>query len=165
VTQDARDAAACRTLWEACRFDFDPDGSTRAIYVLETEESHWDALLHALRRSPWRAAFSIDGFAAPLPRYGIEAFAMWREAVPLLELAVGPAVVRCHFRRAEQVEFDFDPEAVRDPEALEALLRFMAWVGRLLGRSVLLTPEATPERPILEYVTAARRVRFHPVAE
>ena len=151
-------------LWEACRPDLGPGGSARAIYALGTDERDFDALLRALPRGPWRCAFSIDGWAAPLPKYGIEAFAIWRESEPLLEVAVGPAVVRCRFRSLQELELELEPADIGDPAALEALVHFMAWLGRLLRRSVLLAPDGAPDRPILEYVDATRRVRFHPVA-
>jgi hypothetical protein len=151
-------------LWQVCRPDFGSEGSARRIYVLDTEEADWDLLLRALARGPWRHHFSLDGLAAPLPKYGLEAFALWRQATPLLELAVGPAVVRCGFRSVREIELELDPEEVGDPEALEALVRWMAWLGRTLGRTVLLAPDDAPERPILEYVDATRHVRFHAVA-
>ena len=152
-------------LWRACRPDFGAQGAARRLYVLETSERDWDLLLRAVRRGPWPHRFSLDALVAPLPRYGIEAFAAWRQAVPLLELAVGPAVVRCHFRGVQQIELELDPAEVGDPDALEALVRFMAWLGRVLERTVLLAPDDAPERPILEYVDATRRVRFHAAAE
>jgi len=151
-------------LWWACRPDFGPEGAARRIYVLDTDESDWDALLRAVARGPWRHRFSLDELAAPLPKYGIEAFAMWRQAAPLLELAVGPAVVRCRFLSVQQIELELDPEEVGDPDALEALVHWMAWLGRVLHRTVLLAPDDAPERPILEYVDATRRVRFHAAA-
>jgi len=151
-------------LWRACRPEYGPEGSARRIYVLDTDESDWDALLRALARGPWRHRFSLDELPAPLPKYGIEAFAMWRQAAPLLELSVGPALVRCRFRSVQQIELELEPEEVCDPDALETLVYWMAWLGRLLQRTVLLAPDDAPERPILEYVDATRRVRFHAVA-
>lgn len=151
-------------LWRVCRPDFGPDGSARRIYVLDTEEADWDRLLRALPRGPWRHRFWLDELAAPLPKYGLEAFAMWRQAEPLLEVAVGPAIVRCRFRSVRQIELELDPEEVGDPDALEALVHWMAWLGRILRRTVLLAPDDAPERPILEYVDATRRVRFHAAA-
>lgn len=151
-------------LWRACRPDLGPEGSARRLYVLDTEEGDWDLLLRAVARGPWRHRFSLDALAAPLPKYGIEAFALWRQAAPLLELAVGDAVVRCRFRSVPRVEWELDPAEIADPDALEALVRFMAWLGRVLHRTVLLAPDDAPERPILEYVDATRRVRFHAAA-
>lgn len=151
-------------LWEACRPDFGPEGCARGIYVLDTEAEDWDALLRAIARGPWRYAFSLDEWAAPLPKYGIEAFAAWRQAAPLLELAVGAVAVRCRFRSAQQLEFELDPAEVIGVDDLEELVRFMAWLGGILHRTVLLAPDDAPERPILEYVAATRRVRFHAVA-
>jgi hypothetical protein len=151
-------------LWRACRPDFGPDGSAQRIYVLEIGEAEWDALLRAVPRGPWPHRFSLDDLTAPLPKYGIEAFAAWRQAAPLLELAVGPAVVRCRFGSVQQLELELDPAEVGDPDALEALVRLMAWLGRLLRRSVVLAPDDAPERPILEYDDATRRVRFHAAA-
>jgi hypothetical protein len=152
-----------QSLWEACRADFDSDGSPRSVYVFDTAEEDWDTLLRALARGRWRPSFWIDGFLAPLPRYGIEAFAVWRENEPLLELAVGPLELRCHFHSALQLELDFDPAGVRDRAGLEALLRFMAWLAGLLDRPARLAPEGAPERPILD-VSPHGRVRFHPLA-
>jgi hypothetical protein len=151
-------------LWEACRPDFGADGSARAIYVLDLEAEDWDELLRAVARGPWRYAFSLDEWAAPLPKYGIEAFAMWRQAAPLLELLVGAVSLRCRFRSTQQLEFELDPAEVLGVDDLEALVRFMAWLGRVLHRTVLLAPDDAPERPILEYVDATRRVRVHAVA-
>lgn len=151
-------------LWQACRPDLGPDGGAQRLYVLETDEADWDTLLRAVGRGPWRHRFSLDELAAPLPKTALEAFAMWRQAAPLLELAVGPAIVRCRFRSVPHIELELDPAEVADPDALEALVRFMAWLGRLLERSVLLAPEDAPERPILEYVDATRRLRFHAAA-
>ena len=151
-------------LWRACRPDFGAGGCAQRLYVLETDEGDWDALLRAVARGPWRHRFSLDELAAPLPKYGLEAFAMWRQAAPLLELAVGSAVVRCRFRTVPCIELELDPAEVVDPDALEALVRFMAWLGRVLQRSVLLAPDDAPERPILEYVDATRRLRFHAAA-
>jgi hypothetical protein len=152
-------------LWRACRPDFGSEGCARRLYVLDTEEWDWDAFLEAVRRGPWRHRFALDELAAPLPRYGIEAFAAWRQAAPCLELAVGPAFVCCRFRSVQQIELELDPAEVGDPDALESLVRFMAWLGRMLQRTVLLAPDDAPERPILEYVDATRRVRFHAAAE
>jgi len=140
------------------------DGSARGIYVLDLEAEDWNELLRAVARGPWRYAFSLDEWAAPLPKYGIEAFAMWRQAAPLLELLAGAVSLRCRSRNPQHLEVEVDPAEVLGVDHLEELVRFMAWLGRILHRTVLLAPDDAPERPILEYVDATRRVRFHAVA-
>lgn len=45
-------------------------------------------------------------------------------------------------------------------DKLRALIRFMAQLGRLTRKRVVMTPENASHLPIFEYVPARNRVRF-----
>ncbi len=59
--------------------------------------------------------------------------------------------MNCHFFCVEEIELDLLPNEVDTEEKAEAVFEFMAEVGRMLMREVVLTPENGQEHVIVRY--------------
>jgi hypothetical protein len=53
---------------------------------------------------------------------------------------------------------DFSPEELQGQERLDLLCGFLRVVGRRLGKPVILTPESSPDHPLIGYDVDADRV-------
>ena len=133
--------------------DADSDPSLRDVYVLGTDQGDWETFLAFLPGSPWCWQLRVDNRPAALPA---DLATLWSElgpdqCRPLLCLDVAGVTLCCHFFSFDQIEFDLDSRELTNAETLAGILGFMAAIGRLLGRTVILTPESCPERPYFRY--------------
>ena len=142
--------AAESVKWEAARDIFEWDGSWRDIYVFETTVQDWDSLLRALAGSSFDVEFTRGGKRDSLPRSLAEHFSAGAER-PLLMLTVVADGVRlnAHMFCDDEIEFDFDPREISTGERFEALVGFMNFTADALTKAVALTPENSPQCPLL----------------
>lgn len=137
--------------WHRVAGDFEPDGSLRDIYVPGTSLDDWQRVLDALQERWPLLDYTLDGEAAPLPGRAEDIFDARRERTVKLSFVVADARVFCHFFVEEEIEFDIDPREVTQPEQVDALTDFMATLGRVTAKPVLLTMESSPEAVIFRY--------------
>ena len=137
--------------WNRVAGDFEPDGSLRDLYVLETSLDDWQRVLDALQERWPPLAYTLDGDPAVLPRRAEEIFDARRERAAMLSFVVAEATVNCHFFVEDEIEFDIDPREVSRPDQVDALTAFMATLGRVTAKTVLLTMENSPEAVIFRY--------------
>jgi hypothetical protein len=130
--------------WGKCETDFEPDGSLRDIYVLQTTLDDWLAVLSSVTAPPYSA--TVDGAAASSVSVDLPAL-LAHPGVHLLSFPVGRVDVNCHFFSEKEIEFDFVPNGLTE-EDLKGLLTFMSSLGRLTGKLVVMTPENCPTHPI-----------------
>jgi hypothetical protein len=146
--------------WSTQRADFERDGSLRDIYVLDTSLEDWDRVLDLVtREAPGaRLVHAETGALARLDSRDVGA--LFREEQPYrLVFSVGGVELCCHFFSKREVEFDFSPDGL-DEMKMRGLLRFMARLGEVTGKRVVLTPENVPALPIYVYDPATGRVSW-----
>ena len=124
--------------WARQKEDMAEDGSLRDIYVLGTTAEDWKRVVTFLKAAPYRAKLEDE---------------------TLMIFHVGDVEICCHFFVEDQVELDFWPNDVGEPE-LKLLLEFMADLGDLVGKRVIMTPESDPQNPIFEYEPKKRKVTW-----
>jgi hypothetical protein len=149
--------------WETVRHEFEPDGSLRDLYVVDTSAREWDRFLADLPSWGYPARFSLDGVPAPLPSRFEDVRTAQARRSALLQIDVGGLGIACHFFTLEEIELDLDAGEMTDPTRLDPLVEFMRRLGAATGRPVLLTPENARASPILRYSPATNRVT-HEVA-
>jgi hypothetical protein len=146
-------------LWDDVREWFLPDGSLLDAYVFDTAVDDWQAFLDLVRSKGWWFAYSEDGRPRRLPARVEDVFARRGEMVLLLQVRPAPEVlVNVHFFTGEEIEVDFSPEELQGQERLDLLCGFLRAVGRRLGKPVILTPESSPDHPLIGYDIDADRV-------
>jgi hypothetical protein len=148
--------------WPSVRGEFEPDGSLRDIYMLDTTANDWQTVLDHLRRSGRSVRFEVGGVEGPLPDQVSTIFGVSAEATPLLNFDVGGVDLACHFFTPSEIEFDFLPTDVQGPERLQSVLEFMAEIGQLLAKTVVLTPENGKAVPIFKYDATSDRTLYCP---
>jgi hypothetical protein len=79
----------------------------------------------------------------------------------LLLLRLAGVDLACHFFAVVEIEFDFYPNTVGEPE-LRALLHFMADIGDLTGKVVVMTPENSREEPFFRYEPGEAQMTWIP---
>jgi hypothetical protein len=133
--------------------------------VLDTDQSDWEKLLDFLPGSPWPWQFTIDDKPAEFP---VDVSTLFPENwvagqySPFLRLDVAGLTLHCHFFCPEQIEFDLDPREVASDQRLSAIIDFLATIGRLLGRTVILTPESLRQRPYFRFDPHRQTVMYVP---
>jgi hypothetical protein len=153
--------------WQEARAAFEWDGSLRDIYVVDTDRGDWEQLLAFLPGSSWPWEFTIGDEPAVLPAdvaalLSDQGAASPHQNSPSLRVDVAGVILHCHFFWPDEIEFDLDPRQVVSAEKLSALTDFMATIGRLLDRSVILTPENLPDRPYFRFDPARQTVLYVP---
>jgi hypothetical protein len=119
------------------------DGSWRDIYVLGTDAGDWDRLLPAITSSDYSPSHLVEGEPAALP----SGFDTGHLVLTLAERFT----LDCYFFAVDEIEFSLDPREVRGPHEFEALVSFIAHIGRTVGKTVLLTPENASKLPFVEF--------------
>lgn len=146
-------------LWDDVREWFQPDGSLLDAYVFDTTVGDWQAFVDLVRSKGWWFAYSEDGQPRRLPARVEDVFARRGEMVLLLQVRPAPEVlVNVHFFTDVEIEVDFSREELQGRDRLDLLCSFLRAVGRRLGKPVALTPESSPDRPLIGYDVDADRV-------
>jgi hypothetical protein len=144
--------------WDACKADFEADGSLRDIYVLGTTLEDWRAVLSLVTAPPYAA--TMDGEDAS--DISANARALLAHPAPhLLSIRVGRVDLCCHFFSENEVEFDFVPNGLTEDD-LSGLLTFMTSLGRLTGKLVVMTPENVPTHPIFRFDPQRETIEYLP---
>ncbi len=146
--------------WDACKADFEADGSLRDIYVVGTTLEDWRAVLSLVTAPPYSA--TLDGKDAS--GISVDAPALLAHpAAHLLSFRVGRVDLCCHFFSEDEVEFDFVPNGLTEDD-LSGLLTFMSSVARLTGKLVVMTPENVPTHPIFRFDPQRGIIEYLPPA-
>lgn len=146
--------------WQVQRADFEADGSLRDIYVLDTSLEDWRRVLRFLRQGPYAARLvhpEDQDAVRPMPQDLSLLFG--EDRTYLLHFSIGGVLLACHFFTPEEVEFDFVPNGLSE-ESLRELLRFMARLGDVTRKRVVMTPENARELPIYAYDPITGRMEW-----
>ncbi|MGK5441112.1 hypothetical protein ACSNN7_04660 [Micromonospora sp. URMC 105] len=139
--------------WDDVAEWFEPDGSLLDAYVLDANEDDWQRVIDLVRSQGWRFDLTAEGQPLPLPQQVTDIFARRRsEAAVTMHIWPAPHVmVNTHFFSEDEVEFDFDRTELQGQHQLDILCSFMRSLGRQLGKPVRLTPENSPQHPLIIY--------------
>lgn len=137
--------------WEQCNDDFEFDGSWRDIYILNTNSEDWNRFLKSLLHSKYKTIFWIDGEAVKPIKTIQRALEIRNQANPLMCINASGVHIACHFFTDEEMEFDLDPREVNNQQDLDNVLNFIIFLGNLLEKKVILTPENISSTIIIEF--------------
>ena len=143
---------------QICAEALEVDGSLRDVYVLETTLEDWKKVLTTLADARYGALLNEE----PLPTIIPEPrtlFAAQDRPLSLLSFHVGRVEMACHFFMEREIEFDFDPRGLAEPD-LRDVLNFMERLGTLTGKPVVLTPENVQHAPIFRYEPSTGAVAY-----
>jgi hypothetical protein len=130
---------------------FVADGSWRDIYICNTLATDWDSMLNWLRDAyTSQIAFTFDNERSPLPVDFASIQKLRETGSASLDVDLQGLHLKCHFFGEQEIEFDLDPSEMNEMRWI-ALKKFMRQMGRLLIRSVLLTPENYQRYPLILY--------------
>lgn len=135
--------------WDTVQAEFTWEGSWRDIYVRSTELSDWQRVVRSILDSGMRSTFSVNGEYASFPTEAAEVLAQGRQAAVVWSIFVNEIMVNCHFFDVSEIEFDLDPREVADQASFDAVIEFMKMVASSTGKHAVMTPENTPEEPII----------------
>ena len=118
------------------------DDRLRDISLQGTSEQDWQTLLDFLRTSTYSVEFTLGGNPQPLPEQVADIFALDnKEDEPSLSIDREHLKINCHFFTRDEIEFDIDPYDYETDEQVSRLLEFIRTIGRLLHKTIILTPE------------------------
>ncbi len=135
---------------------FEPDGMLRDIYVFDTDARDWQKVIDDLRANSYPLEFTAGGEPMPLPDVA-RIFELRRELSCSLSIDRPSMSLMCYFFTTDQIEFDLDPRDFTDEQQIDRLLVWMRSIGELLDKPVVLTPESSPDRPLLRFDPAHGR--------
>jgi hypothetical protein len=139
--------------WKESAAAFQWDGSWRDIYVLDTTRDDWQRLLAHIAANHREATLDDKPLSSVIDFDGGRG--------RCLTVSLGSVIPKCHFFAETEIEFDFDPRSMTEQNA-HALAAFMAELGSLLDKVVVLTPENTPVDAIYRYDPTTRVVGYRP---
>ncbi|MFE0361036.1 hypothetical protein [Streptomyces griseoaurantiacus] len=148
-------------LWDDVRNFFDPDlmGALPDVSVIGTSVEDWQAVFDLVRSSGWAWEYTEGGVAGPLPS-AVELLTRPADA-ETVDLRVWPApgvlAIFCP-TVAEEIDFDVNLRELQGQEGVDVLCRFLAVVGRRLGKPVVMTPEGDYGNPVLGFDPTVDRV-------
>jgi hypothetical protein len=133
------------------------DGTLRDVYVFNTSAADWDALMLLAKAYPHE--YTQDGVAQPLP--GATTLLQDREHSHLLSVLAGSVRINCHFFMPEEIELDIDPKEITGATEHRDVLEFLERLSQATQKDTVVTPENSPEIPLLHYNQATRAWRVH----
>ena len=143
--------------WEREKHAFEPDGSLRDLYVLDTTVDDWRAVMEYFESGPYGVRFTSPNVARPVaPSIGQLVGAQSR---PSMFVDVGELLLACHFFKVDQIRLEVDPRDVTEWN-VRPLLELMADLGDLTGKVVVLSRDNVPELPLYRYAPDIGRVEF-----
>jgi hypothetical protein len=148
-------------LWDDVRNFFDPDlmGALPDVSVEGTSVEDWQAVFELVRSSGWAWEYSQGRVVRSLPP-AVEVLTRPADA-ETVDLRVWPVPgVLAIFRpmSAEEIDFDVDLRELQGQEGVDVLCRFLAAIGRRLGKPVVMTAEGDYGHRVLGFDPAADRV-------
>lgn len=78
-----------------------------------------------------------------------------------MTVQVGSASVNCHFFVDSELELDIDPREVNSASQHNQLLEFAEQIASALQKPIVLTPENTPESPLLSFQPGESKWHIH----
>ncbi len=145
--------------WPRQQSDFARDGSLRDLYVLNATVEDWRLVVTQLLCGDYRARLQRGGIEVPLPS-DFEAVFDGNDR-HFMGFTVGDIELDCHFFTPTQIEFSFEPNDV-DERSLRDVLAFMIYLGDVVGKTVIMTPENVPESPFFSYDPNEHRLMWTP---
>jgi hypothetical protein len=148
-------------LWDDVKSLFDPDanGTLPDVVVEGTTVEDWQVLLDLVQSRGWQYAYSLKGEPMELPSAAELVAAVSADATPELRVWPVPDVlVIFRVYQAESIDFDVDLRELQGQERLDVLVDVLRLIGQRLGKSVLMTPEGSPDHPALGFDVEADRV-------
>jgi hypothetical protein len=150
-------------MWEIVRQEFEPDGSLRDIYVLNTDLHDWEKALAFLKSSGNKLEFSTGDTPASVPENVASIFNHNEIERSLLQIDLGEIILRCHFFSEDEIEFDLDPRNINDGRSFDRLLAFVKSLGETLGKAVIVTPESHQKAAFLKFIPQTKEIKYLPV--
>ena len=141
-------------IWNEYKFEFEPDGSLRDIYIKGVDLNDWQAFIDFLRGTEATLDYYVEGEPAELPA-SIAEVVIDQIHTHLLTIGLDGVAVNCHFFIPEEIELDLDPREIDNESKAMVVFRLMSTVGRTLNKQVILTPENTEGQPIFKYEPGA----------
>lgn len=149
--------------WEQCKKDFEFDGTWRDIYILNTNFDDWNKFLKSLSNSNYETKFWIDNETAKEITTIQAALEIRNHASPYMLIDASGVQIACHFFTDEEIEFDIDPRQVNNQQDLDEVINFMIFLGNLLLKKAILTPENTLSSIIIDYNPKTEIVQYYDV--
>lgn len=150
-------------LWTEAKSFFDPElmGGLPDVHVPATSIADWQALLDLIRSSRWSWEYREGDAVVDLPS-AETVFARPADA-ELVSIRLWPAsgmlaIFRPWASEGNSIDFDVDLTELQGQERLDAFCRFLAIIGRELGKPVLMSPESSWGYPVLGFDPTADRV-------
>lgn len=154
-----------RLLWDDVKDWFDPweNGSAPDVIVADTDLADWNRLFELIRSRGWRCLHHhVDG-ARALPASPEELLSL-RPAEAVTSLTVWPYpdlewIIRP--RSVGEIVSDVDLHQIQGQQRLDQFCRFLADLGRALGKRVAVYSEGTSTGgypPLMAYEVADDRV-------
>lgn len=137
--------------WNEYKKEFEWDGSWRDLYILHTDNTHWQSLIDLLQTTAYKTIFKVDNEIVTLPKNVAEIFQKSSEMSVLMSVELNGIILNCHFFTDEEIEFDIDPREIDSEEKLHQLFKFMRRLGQMFQKEVILTPENAQELIIFRY--------------
>lgn len=145
--------------WESVKRAFEWDGSWRDVYVLNTSENDWNAVLEGLHCN-YALSLFIDGelWTKALPTFSA-ILAMREHSGFTAKIDVSNITIKCHFFTEDQIEFDIDPREVQ-PENWPQFYDFLFYISRITKKFCRLTEENFPDHWWLDADAATGKMQI-----
>ncbi|MBR7833112.1 hypothetical protein KDL01_07545 [Actinospica durhamensis] len=142
--------------WEEVRCFFDPElmGGLPDVHVPGASVTDWQSLFELIRSSGWSVECFEGADAIELPsaaalfQRSAEADQMNIWVRPIPEIL---AIFRPWAGGGETIDFDVDLSELQGQRRLDDFCRFLAAIGRRLGKPVLMSAESSWQHPVLGF--------------
>lgn len=140
--------------FEKHKWIFEPDGSLLDIYVQETTLGDWLTLVDFLNMN-YKVKYvpnSGEKLQDSINKDYITAYLLDTTGeleVTTVSVFADNLTFNCHFFLQDEIEFDVDPKEFKGQKDFETVIAFMTAVSKILNKEIILTPEGSPNIPLI----------------
>lgn len=140
--------------FEKHKWIFEPDGSLLDIYVQETTLDDWLTLIDFLNAN-YKLKYvpsSENESEGKINKDYITTYLTDKTDVRegrTVSILTGNLVLNCYFFLQDEIEFDVNPKDFNGQKDFETVIAFMTAVSKALNKEIILTPENSPQFPLI----------------
>lgn len=140
--------------WEKNKWIFEPDGSLLDVYVKETTLVDWLTLIDFLNAN-YKVKYgptSENETGDVIDKDYITKYLLDKTGeleTKMVSVFSDDLIFNSHFFLENEIEFDIDPGEFKGQKDFETVIAFMSAISQQLDKEVILTPENSPELPLI----------------
>ena len=121
----------------------DEDGLIFEAYIADVSITEWNLFLIFIKEHCGNYKYFEGATEFPLPE-NADGFLFGGDNSPFLQINVTSVLLECIMHEADKIEFNINPDQMRTPDKIEAVLKFLNDVSTAIHKMISFSVEGLP---------------------